>query len=397
MILLTDTTHILELLSTSTSSTDYYVTYADITTTLFTPGVSSGNIATATTTTILAAPAASTQRQVKLITIRNRGTAAQSVTIKYDVSGTERFLTPTIALAAGESLNYTDGQGFVVLDIAGRVKVTATESTGFAGRAIGFFKIGTASEAAASWYCTSKDGGSFGAWAVGTPGLNGRVPDGTTTTDGGCIPFQNPASGSMYLTDASVVSGTAHYHTFFDILWVNSGLTVTTTTEQAITSGAMPARDLNGSTDGQGLMIGLLVTAATTNAGAITNMTVNYTNSDGTAARTATVSAVAGSQFPITAVVGTVIWFNLAAGDRGVRSIQGITLGTSLVTGSVSLFVARLVWGGSGPAANIGSAAGAGIQNPGVRLYNGTALLHAYLSSATTATNVAATLTMMER
>ena len=88
MILLNSTSDILQLSTSSTASTDYYVAYTDITTTTFTPGVSAGNISSATDTTILSSPGASTTRQVKFLTLRNKGTSTNVVVLKYDVSGT---------------------------------------------------------------------------------------------------------------------------------------------------------------------------------------------------------------------------------------------------------------------------------------------------------------------
>jgi hypothetical protein len=256
-------------------------------------------------------------------------------------------------------------------------------------------KSGTASDAVGYWYCTAKDAGFPGAWAPGTPGLNGRVTDGTLAADNGCIPIKNPTIGGNYLTELQMGASVNHSHLFFDCLWVNSGIVVTTTTAQAITMPTLPARDINGTTNGEGCQIALLVTTANTNAAVVTNTTVSYTNSDGTAGRTATLSAIVGSQIPATPVIGTLIWFNLAAGDKGVRSIQSITLGTSLGAGAVSLMVTRDI-------ATIGTTipnvtAQKIIGTPGIRLYNGTCMLHCILSSATTATFFSGELTIQEK
>lgn len=131
-------------------------------------------------------------------------------------------------------------------------------------------------------------------------------------------------------------------------------------------------------------MIAMLTTTANTNAAAISNSTVSYTNSDGTSGRTATLTAIAGSQIPVTPVIGTIVWFNLQAGDKGVRSIQSITLATSLGGGAVSLMICRDL-------ANIGTSLvnvqfTRKLSEPGVRLYNGTCMLHCILASAVTAT-----------
>ena len=131
-------------------------------------------------------------------------------------------------------------------------------------------------------------------------------------------------------------------------------------------------------------MIGLLFTATATNAAVNNTATISYTNSAGVAGRTARLAVLAGAQIPATAVIGTLVWFNLDAGDKGVRSIQSITLAVSLGAGSISLIIAR-------DFADIGTVqpyieAKETFDNPGVRLYNGTCGLHYHLASAPTAT-----------
>lgn len=378
----------LELLTTTTASTDWYAAWADIGALTFTPGQSDGNVASATTTQIVPAPAAATQRQLKFLSVRNRGTAAQVVTVKHDKAATERLLTPDVTLQPGEVLEYTSGAGFYVLTSTGARKVASPDVNGIAGRQSAFLKVGTASEAVGQWYSYAKDSGNPGAWAPGSPGLAGRATDGTAAADAGCLPYLNAASGANYLTDFRIVSSVAHSYWLFDALWVNSGIVVTTTTAQTINSVAFGARDLNGTANGEGVWVGILVTTATTNAGAITNTTLSYTNQAGTAGRTATIAS-----FPATAVVGTVVWFQLAAGDTGVRSIQSITLGTSYGGGAVSLIAAVPVAMAPNLIANVGGVGQIGMgtrtADTGIKLYNGTCLLVFAVTSATTATNIA--------
>src|SRR3990167_3013865 len=71
-LLLDATTKSLEMETSAAISTDFVVSYADNTSTTFIPGMNQGNVTAATTTAILAAPAASTQRQVKWVSVRNR-------------------------------------------------------------------------------------------------------------------------------------------------------------------------------------------------------------------------------------------------------------------------------------------------------------------------------------
>jgi hypothetical protein len=128
MLLLTNTTHALELETSASASVDYHVSWIDLvmgTSPSMTPGSTQGNVAAATTTTIAASPAASTTRQVKAVTVRNRSaSAANTVTLKKDVSGTEYHLFAAVTLQAGESMLYEDGRGFVVFDAVGNEKVT---------------------------------------------------------------------------------------------------------------------------------------------------------------------------------------------------------------------------------------------------------------------------------
>lgn len=396
MLLLTATTNILELTTSGTSTIDVHASWVDMESADTVLGSTETQITTATTTTIVAAPGASTQRQIKLLTVCNAGSSANTVTLKKDVSGTERQLFKA-TLYVGDSLVYTDGKGFSVHDLAGRVRTTSTDLAGFDGWTSPFFKAGTAPDTIGYNYCSAKDGGFPGAFAPGTPGINGRTTDGTTTTDNGCLIIKNPSSGANYLTNLTVTSSVVGMFYCIDVLWINSGIAVTTTTAQAITTPTFPARDINGSTNGEGLMIGLLWTTASTNAAVINGSTVSYTNSDGTAGRTATLRNAVGAQIPVSPTIGTIVWFLLAAGDKGVRSIQSITLGTSLVTGAVSLLVARHLALVPATIANVGNQLAPVAMNPGVRLYDGTCAVMCQLAAATTATTISGSITVMER
>jgi hypothetical protein len=393
MIRLNNTTESLEIQTTSTSGIDIVGSFDDITVsggipTAQAPGAFHSKVTTATTTPIVAAPPASTTRIVHTMSICNVGTGTNTITVKKDVSGTEYLIT-IVPLLPGEVVHFTNDQ-WSILDNAGRLKVTDASSTGITGRATALYKIGTAPEAAGQWYSWAKDTGSPGAWAPGTPGLNGRATDGTLSADAGSI-LIGDATGANYLVSASLVASVACSMWLFDVMWVNSGVVVTTTTPQAITPVALPARDVNGSTDGLGVWAGILVTAATTNASAVTNTTITYTNSAGAANRTATIAS-----FPATAVAGTVVWFQLAAGDTGVRSIQSVTLGTSYGAGAISVILARPLFSQAVLVANVGGAS-APPTLPGVRLYNGTTMLPFGLMSATTATTLSGTVQIMDR
>lgn len=114
-IILKSTSESLELLSSSSADLDYQINWADIVLASgATPGSSEGKITSATTTTIIAAPSASTYRLIKSITVKNiHASTANTVTFKKDISATEYQLTGAITLQAGESVTYTDQESWI--------------------------------------------------------------------------------------------------------------------------------------------------------------------------------------------------------------------------------------------------------------------------------------------
>jgi len=381
---LASTSDVIRVVTGSAAQIECHASWGDWNGTAVTLGrQNTAHITSATTTTIVPSPGSSTVRNVRHINITNdHASQTCPVTIEH-FDGTTAEELIAVTLLSGENMVFGEDGRWTHYDANGAVYPPAGKGA-YDGYPVVFMKTGTAADAVGYWYCTSKDAGFPGAWAPGTPGINGRVTDGTTSGDNGCIPIKNPAIGANYLTEVTMGASVNHSHLFFDVLWVNSGIAVTTTTAQAIVTPTLPARDVNGSTNGEGCMIGMLTTTANTNAAVISNSTVTYTNSAGTGSRTATLSAIVGSQIPATPVIGTLIWFNLQAGDKGVQSIQAITLNTSLGGGAVSLFIARDL-------ANIGTSLvnvqfTRKLSDPGVRLYNGTCMLHCVLASATTAT-----------
>lgn len=395
MLNLSSTSDVIRLTTSAAGDIEVHVSWVELNGTTVTPGRQNTSITTATTTTIATSPAGSTTKNVKHINVTNNSSSVSNTVAVEHFDGTNAAELMQFNLLPGENMIFNEEGRWTHRDAQGAEYPPAGLGA-YTGYPVSFMKTGTASDAAGYWYCTSKDAGFPGAWAVGTPGVNGRNTDGTNSADYGCIPIKNPSTGANFLTELQMLSSVAHTHLFFDILWVNSGLTITTTTAQTITMGsALPARDVNGTSNGEGCMIGILCTAAVGLAATAANATVSYTNSDGTAGRTATLTAIVGSQAPATPVIGTLIWFNLQAGDRGVQSIQSITLGTSWVSGTISLFIARDI-------ATIGTVqpsinAARFIPSPGIRLYNGTCLLHCVLSSATTATFFSGELTIQEK
>jgi hypothetical protein len=118
----------------ATNDCPVVVSYSDVTTTTYTPGSSNTATNGITAVDVVAAPAASTQREIKLLSVQNADTALVDVIVRYNDNGTARdFFACT--LQVDEQLVYADSEGFHVLDAAGQVKNNAA-STG-PGRFLG--------------------------------------------------------------------------------------------------------------------------------------------------------------------------------------------------------------------------------------------------------------------
>lgn len=175
--------------------------------------------------------------------------------------------------------------------------------------------------------------GNPGAMAAPSPGLAGA----TLTTYLGQLPYTNPVSGSKYIARMCGYATIAGTLLLCDRLWHNSGFTITSTSPQTVDSVEFPARDNNGSVNGEGVLIGVEVSVIT-GAGTPT-LTLGYTNSDNQNGKTATnnFAAVAAS------AVGAFYPIGLQAGDKGVKSIQTLTLSATWTSGTIHLVAYRVL------------------------------------------------------
>lgn len=197
----------------------------------------------------------------------------------------------------------------------------------------------------------------------------------------GELPRVNPNAGNAYLarlqrntwpgagglSDALVV--------LCDRLWHNGGFDITSTSAQNITSPTWPARDENGATAGRGVLLGLEI-SATVGAGTPT-ITVAYTDSDAAAqSSTNIITSVAAS------TNGGFYQIGLAAGSRGVKSVESLTLSSSWTSGTINLVAYRPLAIMTRGAAQAGmSAALDAISGGLVRIYDGSVLFLMALSS----------------
>lgn len=225
------------------------------------------------------------------------------------------------------------------------------------------------------WYAA----GNPGASVANAAGVNG---DAVTPADGtavqGRIPRTNPGTGNAYLARLGINASTAGTLWLIDRLWHNSGLTVTSTTAQAITPATLPSRDGAGGTNGANVMAAI-EWSATGGAGTPT-VTLTYTDQDGNAGATGTFTGVASPP------VGTFEIFTLAAGDTGVRAPSSFIQSATRTSGTMHLVLFRVLAQVEVTAANIGNAIDA-LTSGMPRIYDDSVLQLVWFPSATTATN----------
>jgi len=330
--------------TSSTSEIDVTVSFLDLSATTLTPGTQDSQITSITSTQICDAPTTGNQRQIKCITILNKGSSANSIVVDKTVSGT--FTIYKTTLQAGQSAVYSIDGGWQRFDANGTPITEPASKMGIqTGYASFYLKAGGTMEAAGVPYLFAKDSGLPGAFTVSSIGVNGEAWSNSKT---GSLPI-TVGSGTLYLSSFSVTANQTGMYGLLDILWMNSGLSVTTTTPQGITPATAAARDNNGTSNGLGVIPALYVSTTTGQAGAVTNITASYTNQDGTAGRTATMPS-----FPANAQAGSLIYFNLAAGDTGCRSVESVTIGTTLTSGAIHLVLVRPIVAGPVLLANTG-------------------------------------------
>lgn len=119
MLTLNHSQESLNLETRSTATLNYQVSYVDLTTTTFTANAVQGVITSVANTAIMTSPGASTVRQLKYLSVRNRLTVNTTVILKKNTGATDYHLTSPVSLRGGETLIYSDQYGFEILDANG--------------------------------------------------------------------------------------------------------------------------------------------------------------------------------------------------------------------------------------------------------------------------------------
>ena len=130
-VFLVDTNDTVRVVTASAVTTIHmYASWADLTTTALTPGASDAQVTTATTTVLVAAPGASTQRQLKGLTIRNAHASSSNVITIEFFNGTTATQLIQYTLLAGETLQWGEDENFRVIDASGQVKGAVVANAG---------------------------------------------------------------------------------------------------------------------------------------------------------------------------------------------------------------------------------------------------------------------------
>lgn len=96
--------------------------YSDQTSTTYNGGASVVNTNNTTAVDVVAAPAASTIRDIDYLSVYNRDTVDAAVTFIYDDNGTDYILI-SVTLSAGDKLEYIHGSGWKTTDNLGKIKI----------------------------------------------------------------------------------------------------------------------------------------------------------------------------------------------------------------------------------------------------------------------------------
>lgn len=234
------------------------------------------------------------------------------------------------------------------------------------------------------WYL----GGIPGAGSMDSTTSGGVALSSSSANVAGQLPHTDPVSGTAYVGRLSAAAGQAGTLLLCDRLWHGSDviggtvISVTSTAAQTLTSvPAWPARDNAGSTNGDGVLIGVEVYSAL-GAGTPT-ITMSYTNQAGASGK----SAVNIDSVVASSAIGAFYRMGLASGDTGVRSIQSLTLSATMTSGNFGLVAYRVLASLELTSANIPNAIDAltaGFQ----KLPNGCVPFFLFIPSTTTAVNI---------
>ena len=233
------------------------------------------------------------------------------------------------------------------------------------------------------WYLAGNPSGSV-ATAIG---INGEAVNAATTSATsiqGRIPRTEAISpAESYVTRFSAISSAVTGSLWLiDRLWHNSGLSATAVTTQSITAAALPPRDRNGSTNGDGVMAALewsVAPGAGTGTSNLTYTDASSATANATIIGTGAMHAGAFEIFqtaPQPATTGT-----------GVRTPLSVTHSATRTSGTLHLVLFRPILQIDLTVANIGNVVDA-LTSGMPEIYPYSCLQLVFFPTATTATTI---------
>ena len=209
----------------------------------------------------------------------------------------------------------------------------------------------TTAATAGEWHCLARGAGNPGLGAIYTAGTNlaFQSTSDTDATAEGIKHGGNVSPMTKHIVNASAFTAAATTAPcvlmLIDFLGFYRVTTVTTITAQTTNNTVTIPRY----TDGAGVQCFIFNPNTVALGAATPNLSINYTNSDGTAGRTTPATLPIGKTAASNGLVihsGTGAgkygpFMPLQAGDKGIRSIQSITNSTSYVSGEYCVALCR--------------------------------------------------------
>lgn len=183
MLLLTGTSDLLRLVTSAAVGIDVQASWVDNNAGTITPGRTNTQISTATTTTLVGSPAASTQRTVKSLTVRNIDAANPNTVTVTHTDGTTTVTMFKLVLLAGQTLQFNDA-GWSVMNAAGNIGYATGVTAAGADKQVQFNDGGT---------YNNGDSGLTYAKSTGTLTL---ADAGSSVNVGAVAPFTNPVTAA---------------------------------------------------------------------------------------------------------------------------------------------------------------------------------------------------------
>ena len=342
----------------TTNNLQIVVSYSDQTASSYLGATQLSNSNGTTPVTICNAPAASTIRDIDMITVLNTDTVYQVVTIQYlDTATTYKILD--IQLNVGDKLTWTHGSAWQVVDNSGNVKYTVLTTSGvnsFNGRAGAVILTSTDVDTALGFTPAPQTSGSSLLYGNGSGGFsNVSIGSGVSfsggtlsaTGSGGTVTSVGLSLPSIFSVSGSPVTG-------------SGTLTATLNSETANTFFAAP----NGSTGTPTFRALVAADVPTLNQ-----------NTTGTAASVTGATQSAITSIPNLATIGTIttgVWNGTPVANSYLANssitINGnaVSLGGSTTITAANPYALTIGTGLSGTSYNGASAVTIALANSGV-------------------------------